>query len=351
MVNFVSAYHHANWHALGGGFLLDQNSLKTDHLRPILARKAAGTADAIDCPVGETQTLGGCKDGFVRSEYHSCGFGFGVFFVDALVREPYAFQLPFPNATKALLLHVVTSGKGRLILDKGMAIPGSAGDAVFSVPESGGYVVEPAHGVSYSMLASVMCVERFITTFSQQMLPAPLNEFLTGRRSNLIRCSAPSHVIQRLTKEMQANPYRGPVATLYLESKMLELLAEVMAQFDSNQETSARVLSCERRRAVAARDVLIDNLSNPPSVSALAQTVGLSQRRLNYIFRELYGGTVFSCMTQWRLARARELLEEGSLSVKQVASTMGYAHANNFILAFTRNFGVSPGKCRKEYGG
>lgn len=334
----------------GGSFLLDQNSPKKERLRPILARKDGGLPRLIDCPIGETQTLGGCKDGYLRSEYHSCGLGFGVFFVDALVREPYVFHLAFPNDSKSLLLHVVTSGSGRIVLDKGMVLAENAGDAVFSVPEACGYAVEPARGVSYSMLASVMCVERFAKTFCHQMLPAPLNDFLTGQRSNLIRCNAPSLVIQRLTKEMQSNPYSGPVAMLYLESKMLELLAEVMAQFDNDHENISRVLSSERRRAVAARDVLIDNLSTPPTVVDLAQTVGLSQRRLNFIFRELYGGTVFTCLTQWRLARARELLEEGSLSVKQVASAMGYAHANNFILAFTRNYGVSPGKCRKDRG-
>ena len=111
---------------------------------------------------------------------------------------------------------------------------------------------------------------------------------------------------------------------------------------------SARAPSSEERAVEIARERLLDDLANPPSVEALARGVGMSARRLNDLFREVHGDTVSGCTTTWRLERGLALLRRGDLSVKEVAFELGYAHPANFVAAFARRFGDTPGRFRRD---
>ncbi len=97
-----------------------------------------------------------------------------------------------------------------------------------------------------------------------------------------------------------------------------------------------------RRYAMVAREIIMDNLGNPPRISDIARQVGLSQRRLNEVFREVFGTSPLQCLVLWRLDLAHSLLSSGEFSVKQVSRKAGYAHVSNFSLAFTRRFGHPP---------
>jgi len=63
----------------------------------------------------------------------------------------------------------------------------------------------------------------------------------------------------------------------------------------------------------------------------------------------LFGTTVFETLCNERLEMARQLLQQKSESIplKQLAYNLGYAHTNNFVSAFKRQFGVTPGQYLK----
>ena len=99
-----------------------------------------------------------------------------------------------------------------------------------------------------------------------------------------------------------------------------------------------------------ARDILLDNLSNPPTIEMLAQQVGLSQRRLSDAFRATTGMTVLEWVLEQKLLLAHELLMEGELSLKEISFRTGYAHRTSFSEAFAKRFGVSPSQYRSSAG-
>jgi AraC-like DNA-binding protein len=47
-----------------------------------------------------------------------------------------------------------------------------------------------------------------------------------------------------------------------------------------------------------------------------------------------------------RITRAKRLLQEGDSSIKQVAEQCGFANGSQFILAFRRVEGMTPGEFR-----
>jgi AraC-like DNA-binding protein len=80
----------------------------------------------------------------------------------------------------------------------------------------------------------------------------------------------------------------------------------------------------------------------PPTLGELADAVGLSEKRLNTAFRLLFGSTVFEILRNHRLEHARQVLEEDSVALKEIAHRVGYTHVSNFIHAFRARYGTTP---------
>ena len=88
--------------------------------------------------------------------------------------------------------------------------------------------------------------------------------------------------------------------------------------------------------------LLHDEPGHPWTLDLLAAHVHVSRATLSRRFTELVGQSPMAYLTQWRLARAADLLREGGLGVEQVAHTVGYANAFAFSAAFKRAHGSSP---------
>lgn len=75
---------------------------------------------------------------------------------------------------------------------------------------------------------------------------------------------------------------------------------------------------------------------------------GLNERYLSAFFKEQTGRAFAGYVQQLRIERARELLEEGSLSIAQVARQVGYNNPNTFRNAYKRCMGYTPSSSKRE---
>jgi len=140
-------------------------------------------------------------------------------------------------------------------------------------------------------------------------------------------------------------PYHGLTKRIYLESKALELIALQLNQLSEIQRhlsSSSTLKADDIARIYLARDILILNLEDPPSLLALAKQSGINSLKLKQGFRQIFQTTVFGYLHTHRMEEARRLLELGNLSVTQVAQAVGYAHPGKFAAAFKKKFGISP---------
>ncbi|MEL6380962.1 MAG: AraC family transcriptional regulator [Cyanobacteria bacterium J06626_18] len=140
-------------------------------------------------------------------------------------------------------------------------------------------------------------------------------------------------------------PYQSDLRRLYLESKLLELIVLKLAQVqqeDPCPETGIRLKAEDVEQIHRARDILLQNLEHPPSLTELARLVEINDFKLKRGFRQVFGTTVFGYLHQYRMEKAQRLLESGIDSVAQVAQAVGYASPSQFSAAFKRKFGLSP---------
>lgn len=136
--------------------------------------------------------------------------------------------------------------------------------------------------------------------------------------------------MQLVLQQIMHCPYQGAMKRLYLESKVMELIALRLGQFleaSGGQKRSPSLRADDVERIYRAKEILLQNLTDPPSLATLARRVALNEHKLKVGFRELFDTTVFGYLHTQRMERAKQLLEAGSMTIIAIAQTVGYATA------------------------
>ena len=90
-----------------------------------------------------------------------------------------------------------------------------------------------------------------------------------------------------------------------------------------------------------------EHLDEPLSIPQLSRRAFLSPTAFKAAFRQRYGLAVHAWLRQRRMERAAQLLRGSSLTVLEVAQSVGYSSGSQFSTAFRERYGTSPGKFRK----
>ena len=156
---------------------------------------------------------------------------------------------------------------------------------------------------------------------------------------------AQQHVLQQIVQW----PYQGITRQLYLEGKVLELLALHFEQMLAPR-THKSLLTRDIDRIYQARDILIQNMAHPPSLAELARQVQLNERKLKEGFHQIFDTTVFGYLHNHRMEQARYLLQTGQLNIQETARWVGYASRSSFVVAFKKKFQAVPSQYLKGAG-
>ena len=98
-----------------------------------------------------------------------------------------------------------------------------------------------------------------------------------------------------------------------------------------------------------ARDLLLEQLPEPPVLSELAAQVGVHPGHLARTFRAHFGESVGECARRLRLEWAAERLVRTETGLACLAVEAGFADQSHFTRAFKRRFGVTPGRYRAAH--
>ena len=145
------------------------------------------------------------------------------------------------------------------------------------------------------------------------------------------------------------NPHHGALYVRFQEALVQQLLCNAIAL--AVLPPGAGPASCSERELRAlrsARALLLERLSDPPNVCALARLVGLPQKALTQRFRALYGETVADFGLRCRMEHALCLLRDRGAFVDEASAAVGYAQPTSFATAFRRVFGLRPSQVKSR---
>jgi AraC-like DNA-binding protein len=132
---------------------------------------------------------------------------------------------------------------------------------------------------------------------------------------------------------------------LYYHAKTLEILSLYFSTRKPNTESCPFLNDEEAVRKIKhAKEHLLRNMENPPTLKELARLAGLNEYQLKVGFKEIYGNTVYGYLLDHKMDHSRALLDKGKYQVNQVAYEIGYTNPSHFIAAFRKKFGVTPKK-------
>ena len=91
------------------------------------------------------------------------------------------------------------------------------------------------------------------------------------------------------------------------------------------------------KKIAKAKDVILKDIKNPPSLIELSKIIDLSLKNLKKGFKEIYGKPVYKYLFDFKMERAKQLLSNGNLNVNEVSYDLGYSSSSHFIAAFKKN--------------
>lgn len=90
------------------------------------------------------------------------------------------------------------------------------------------------------------------------------------------------------------------------------------------------------------------NFSGKLSISEVVKYVGLNRSYFGVIFKEIMGISPIDYLVNYRIDRAKKYLSDDSMSIGDVARSVGYEDPLAFSKIFKRKVGISPEAFRKE---
>ncbi len=188
--------------------------------------------------------------------------------------------------------------------------------------------------------------ERFKDLFKQT--PEGLEDIFSrsGNRPFFYRQSIFNSQTASVLNQITHCPYTGEVRRLFLEARVLELVA--LNLYDMNPANPSDPNRRETEQIRRAYEILVRRIDAPPTLCQLSRAAGINRNKLNHGFKRLYGGTVFNVLRDLRLYRARDLLLNSTENLADIALSVGYSDQANFTTAFRQRFGKTPLAMRRN---
>lgn len=147
--------------------------------------------------------------------------------------------------------------------------------------------------------------------------------------------------VQAIKKDVNLDIVRA----IFVEGKTLELLSKLIKQYRDDLLPSRKQLLLRKydvEKIKLAKEILISNIQNPPTIVELSKLVGINQTKLKKGFKKVYEKTIKNFLIDQRLELAQLMLLKEQQSIREVAEEVGYTNTSHFTRLFKRKYGVLP---------
>ncbi|WP_116771955.1 helix-turn-helix transcriptional regulator [Maribacter litoralis] len=136
------------------------------------------------------------------------------------------------------------------------------------------------------------------------------------------------------------------IKSLYVKGKIYELIALYFNRSPNADIEQCPYLADEEnvKKIKKAKEIILANMAEPPTLAELSSEVGLSLKRLKEGFKQIYGDSVYSFLFDHKMDYAKRLLETGQYNVNEIGLRIGYSTSSHFIAAFKKKYNTTPKK-------
>jgi len=144
-----------------------------------------------------------------------------------------------------------------------------------------------------------------------------------------------------ILKEISGYSKKGVMQKLFIEAKIIKLLVLIFEQFKEKDNSDDHSKTPE-----AIKKFLDENYHKNLKIEEISKILGINQSKLRKEFKEHYHTTIVNYISELRMLKAKKMIINNQIMIKEIAIECGYEYVQNFTRAFKKKFGVSPEKLR-----
>lgn len=164
------------------------------------------------------------------------------------------------------------------------------------------------------------------------------NNFIFLHRQTPPYMTVEMHMI---LKEIIGYSKKGVMQKLFIEAKIIKLLILIFEQFNEKDRAADQYVTPE-----AIKNFLDENYHKNLKIEEISKIIGLNPNKLRKEFKEHYQTTIIDYISELRMLKAKKMIVNNHIMIKEIAIECGYEYVQNFTRAFKKKFGISPEKLR-----
>lgn len=243
--------------------------------------------------------------------------------------------LDAPQSDYVICLVTHCTGKVRSRLDGGRAKDTLAAPGLF-LP-----IVPPGVGAEFQFNAPMRHL--ILRVAPQRLKQTPVAEQTANGIERLFESEFSDPLLVELAKGLLAEAADPFVSSALIDTFCL-MLRRTAAVVPARPVARAALNSAQTRRISG---FLNANLGNKLTLADIARHQGLSERHMADGFKAATGTTLRQHLIALRVARARQLLQDGTLQLTEIADATGFADQAHLTATFTRHVGMPPARFRR----
>lgn len=144
----------------------------------------------------------------------------------------------------------------------------------------------------------------------------------------------------------------------FMEQELISAVEEAMRLMDKAKMNETETVTPLReytggdgqlrlqKVAQVIREYIDENYVRDLSMQDVARAMNYSDAYFCKLFKQCFGKNFTAYLTECRIEKAKKLLEEPTVNVKEIGEAVGYSDSNYFAKVFRRVTGVSPTEYR-----
>lgn len=154
-----------------------------------------------------------------------------------------------------------------------------------------------------------------------------------------------SNEIEQIASKIALVNKEEQLSHFYLKLKAEEMIYLFLSELSKRENITNYPLNISDVKAMyAIKDSLSSDLSNPPDLASLASLSNMSESKMNKLFKQIFGNSIYNYYQVLRMNEAAYLIREKKLSVSETGYRLGFSNLSHFSRIFEKHIGMKPKK-------
>jgi AraC-like DNA-binding protein len=152
-----------------------------------------------------------------------------------------------------------------------------------------------------------------------------------------------SEVLSQMEKTIK-NKMNHSLSKIHLYANTLSLI-HLLFEKILNRPVNSQVVKItphDIKQLFKVKDILIQEYISIPKTVYLAKESGISERKLQRLFKQVFGISIYQFAMNIKMNEARKMLTTKKYSVSEVGYMVGYSNLSHFTEKFKEYFGITP---------